>query len=227
MLRRTVSYANVMSTLGVFIALGGTSYAVAKLPKNSVDSAQLKAGAVTNAKLAPNAVTRDKLAADALSAGPRGPRGEQGPGGTTGSTGAVGPTGPAGPVDVIVRKHEQYVGFQPNAGATVEALRTTLPAGKWLLHGTVNVINPWTTTTFRCVLVINGTPWGLDQATQIGGGQGDIYTLVGTAESTSPISVVTQCSHDFALSDGGGLPARAERSRLVATRASNIDVQDV
>jgi hypothetical protein len=42
----------VMATLGVFIALGGVSYAAIELPKNSVGTKQLKDGAVTPAKLA-------------------------------------------------------------------------------------------------------------------------------------------------------------------------------
>jgi hypothetical protein len=52
LLLRRLTYANVMSTLAVFIALGGASYAVASLPAHSVGRRQLKAGAVTTANLA-------------------------------------------------------------------------------------------------------------------------------------------------------------------------------
>jgi hypothetical protein len=45
--------------LALFIALGGTSYAAAKLPRNSVGTTQLKSGAVTEAKLAQ--AIRDQL----------------------------------------------------------------------------------------------------------------------------------------------------------------------
>ena len=44
-LREWVSYANVMSTLALFVALGGTSYALT-LPRNSVGSSQLKSDSV-------------------------------------------------------------------------------------------------------------------------------------------------------------------------------------
>ena len=44
-------YANVMSTIAVFIALGGTSYAAMKLPRNSVGYAQFRADAVTSSKV--------------------------------------------------------------------------------------------------------------------------------------------------------------------------------
>ncbi len=50
-LRPRLTYANVMATIAVFIALGGASYAAIKLPKNSVSAKQLKRGAVTPAKL--------------------------------------------------------------------------------------------------------------------------------------------------------------------------------
>ena len=44
-MRKHVTYANVMATIAVFIALGGGAYAV-KVSKNSVGSKQLKPGAV-------------------------------------------------------------------------------------------------------------------------------------------------------------------------------------
>ena len=47
-----LSYANVMSTIAVFVALGGSSYAALKLPRNSVGSAQIRNGAVQSRHLA-------------------------------------------------------------------------------------------------------------------------------------------------------------------------------
>ncbi len=44
-------YANVVSTLALFAALGGGAYAAAALPRNSVGKAQLKANAVTSGKV--------------------------------------------------------------------------------------------------------------------------------------------------------------------------------
>ena len=57
-LRLRLTYANVVSTLCLFILLGGTAWAVAA---NSVGTAQLKDGAVTNPKLAVNAVGTGKV----------------------------------------------------------------------------------------------------------------------------------------------------------------------
>lgn len=60
-LRPRLTYANVMATAAVFIALGGSSYAVTQLPRNSVGSKQLKRNAVTGAKIKSNAITGRKV----------------------------------------------------------------------------------------------------------------------------------------------------------------------
>jgi hypothetical protein len=39
---RHLSYANVMSSLAVFIVLGGVAFAATQLPKNSVGTKQLR-----------------------------------------------------------------------------------------------------------------------------------------------------------------------------------------
>ena len=59
--RAKLTYANVIATIALFIALGGVSYAATQLPKNSVGSKQLKANAVTAAKIKNGAVTGAKV----------------------------------------------------------------------------------------------------------------------------------------------------------------------
>lgn len=49
--RNRLTYANVVATLALFIALGGASYAAISLPAGSVGPRQLRAGAVTLGKL--------------------------------------------------------------------------------------------------------------------------------------------------------------------------------
>ena len=87
---RRPSYAEIMSTIGVFIALGGVSYAAIKIPNNSVGTKQLKKNAVTSKKVK----NRSLLAAD-FKAGQL-PRGATGPAGTPGTDGTRGPVGPTG-----------------------------------------------------------------------------------------------------------------------------------
>jgi hypothetical protein len=98
-LRARLTYSNVVATLALFIALGGSSYAALKLPKNSVGSAQLKANSITSTKIKAGSLRANDLSSAARSRlrGPRGPRGTQGPVGKTGATGRTGPRGSTGP----------------------------------------------------------------------------------------------------------------------------------
>lgn len=68
-LRTHLSYANVVSTLCLFILLGGAAYGAAKtvLPKHSVGTAQLKAGAVATKQIKASAVNGAKVADGSLS----------------------------------------------------------------------------------------------------------------------------------------------------------------
>jgi hypothetical protein len=76
-MHRHLTYANVMATIGVFLALGGASYAAIKLPANSVGSKQIKDGAVTSADVKNHALKAGDFKGG-LPSGPRGPRGPQG-----------------------------------------------------------------------------------------------------------------------------------------------------
>lgn len=97
----------VVALAALVIAMGGTSYAVTALPKNSVGSAQIKPKAVKGSDLAANAVTSGKVrdgtlrstdfARGQLPPGPKGDTGAPGPRGPAGPDGAQGPQGPAGP----------------------------------------------------------------------------------------------------------------------------------
>jgi len=65
-----LTYANVTSTLALFIALtGATAFAATKLPDKSVGEFQLRPGAVTADKLRTNAVTAPKIKAGAVKQG--------------------------------------------------------------------------------------------------------------------------------------------------------------
>ncbi len=106
-----LSYANITSTLTVFIAVAGTAWAATSLPAGSVGAAQIRTGAVTSGKVRDHTLTarafRDRTAlvgptgpAGAVgppgTAGPAGPRGAAGADGKPGQTGPQGPRGPIG-----------------------------------------------------------------------------------------------------------------------------------
>jgi hypothetical protein len=100
-LGESLTFANVVSLIALFIALGGASYAAVNLPKNSVGTKQLKANAVNSAKVKNHTLLRRDFKPGALPrglTGATGATGQAGPAGATGPAGAMGATGPAGPI---------------------------------------------------------------------------------------------------------------------------------
>ncbi|HVW47555.1 MAG TPA: hypothetical protein VHA76_10915 [Solirubrobacterales bacterium] len=81
--RPRLTYANVIASVALFVALGGSAVA-AGLAKNSVGPNQLKKGAVTAKAIRKQAVTSGKIAPKAVTAGKLGPNavlpGNLGPG---------------------------------------------------------------------------------------------------------------------------------------------------
>ncbi len=69
-LPKRLTYANVTSTLALFLALGmGTAYATSQLAPKSVGAKQLRPGAVTADKIRKNAVTAPKIESLAVKKG--------------------------------------------------------------------------------------------------------------------------------------------------------------
>jgi len=74
-IRKRLTYSNVMSSLAVFLVLGGASAYAAKkigshdLKANSVTTAKIKKNAVTTAKIRKNAITTAKIKDDAIATG--------------------------------------------------------------------------------------------------------------------------------------------------------------
>jgi hypothetical protein len=188
------SYANVVSTIALFLALGGVAFASNVLPALSVGSKQLKPNAVRTGKIANRSITRvkirkgairyahlnpqlvKKLAARRGPAGPRGqrgaegPRGEVGPAGAPGADGSVGATGATG-----------AIGPQGDTGVTG-------PAGVPGVPGHDGVNGPTGATGVTGLI----GPIGMDGPTGATGatgpaGTGDL-TLI---ESVNPFSGIT------------------------------------
>jgi hypothetical protein len=66
--RRRPSAATIIATLALVVALGGTGYAAASLPRNSVGTKQLKNNAVTSKKVKDGALLRQDFKAGQLPA---------------------------------------------------------------------------------------------------------------------------------------------------------------
>jgi hypothetical protein len=91
-IRSKLTYANVMSTIAVFLLLGGgVAFAATKLGKNSVGTSQLKNGAVTAAKVKSGSLMASNFAPGQL------PAGKTGAAGVPGAQGVPGKEGPQGP----------------------------------------------------------------------------------------------------------------------------------
>lgn len=99
-MRPKLTYANVVATLALFVALGGTSVAALNLGKDSVKSKNLAPGAVRSSDIAKDAVNSAKVKngsllvndfkAGQLPAGPTGPKGDKGAKGPQGIPGISG-----------------------------------------------------------------------------------------------------------------------------------------
>jgi hypothetical protein len=95
-IRRHMSFANVISVIALFVALGGASYAAVTLPKNSVGAKQIKKNGVGASEIKRSAVRTGEvrngtLRAQDFAAGqlPQGPKGDPGQNGTPGEDGVA------------------------------------------------------------------------------------------------------------------------------------------
>ena len=90
---RHLTFANVMSCVAVFIALGGTSYAAIKVSGKNVNNNSLTGTDIKNESVGSKDVKNRSLLAKDFKSGQL-PAGGRGPAGPAGATGAQGPPGP-------------------------------------------------------------------------------------------------------------------------------------
>jgi hypothetical protein len=119
-LRAHVNFANVVSLTALFVALGGSAYALA-IPNNSVGTRQLRNDAVTSAKVKDRSLRAKDFRRGQLPKGPQGPVGPVGPAGPPGPS-----TGPASGV---------LAGTYPNPGFATDVDKL-VPVAVVLVSGT-------------------------------------------------------------------------------------------
>ena len=95
--RGSLTYANVMATIAVFVALGGSSYAAIKVTGKNVKDSSLMGKDIKNSSLGTADVKNGSLLAGDFKSGqlPAGPRGVTGPAGPPGPPGSPGAPGTA------------------------------------------------------------------------------------------------------------------------------------
>jgi hypothetical protein len=112
-LRGRLTFANLTASLALFLALGGTSYAVTQIGSRQIANNSVKSVDVKNNSLTGTDVKNGSLRAVDFAAGqlPAGPKGD------TGATGPPGPQGPAGSVEGM-RSLVPTARLRPKAGAS-------------------------------------------------------------------------------------------------------------
>lgn len=90
-LRRRLTYANLVATLALFAALGGTSYAAIKITGKNVKNGSLTGADVKNSSLTSTDLKDRSLLSKDFKAGqlPAGPKGDKGDAGAAGAAGAT------------------------------------------------------------------------------------------------------------------------------------------
>lgn len=89
-LRRHLTYANVMATIAVFLALAGVSWAAATLGRNAVKGRNIATGAVGSRAVLDRSLQAKDFRPGQLAAGLKGEKGLQGPPGAAGAAGRDG-----------------------------------------------------------------------------------------------------------------------------------------
>jgi hypothetical protein len=190
-LRVKLTYANVISTLCLFLLLGGGAYAATQLPPNSVGAKQLRSHAVTISKLAKATIKKLHGVAGAL--GPQGIKGDP---------------GPAGPSNTYIAG---------SAGATLakaskEIGSITVPPGSYLIGAKAAVLTNGTDEagTGFCALTSPGSTEGTD---------GYEFTLAPIAAENSNTDVSLTSAASFAAQQSVVLSCSASKGALIAEDA--------
>jgi hypothetical protein len=185
-LRSRLTYANVMATAAVFIALGGTGYAAITLPKNSVKAKQIAPRAVQSSEAA-NLTLRDFRRGERAKL--KGDKGDTGPQGIQGSQGIQGIEGPPG------------LPGTASAYAIIDQSTCTTTAGSCTLRRAKNVVAARRSsdepTGFYCITTGPGIDPGADGF--MAGVVRDLTQGAGSASAMPQLDPPEDCPGDFTV----------------------------
>ena len=206
---RRISPAMIVALIALVFSLAGTSYAVTKLPSNSVGTAQIKNSAVTSKKIKDGSVAPIDLTAAAKAT-------LQGAKGDVGATGGPGVNKIASlsenPTDVVLSSGSQTV-----MTTTITTTVTTTLA----IHGTLNIYNSAGTAAARviCGAIVDGTQAGsAGSAGQVPGTFGEIeMPVLATSASLAAGAHTVSISCSSNQQGGGSAPEiRFDNGNLLA-----------
>lgn len=175
-LKRHLSYANVMSTIAVFLLLGGATAVAAKKQTQKIGTTQLKASAVTTNKIKNGAVAEAKLAGSAVT------NGKLAEGSVTGgkiADGAVGGSKIAGDAVTGDKVNESTLSEVPSANSA--------NPGAFALVGANGIVNAANSKGITSPNVSKGGVGVYCISVPARGGQ--VTTQAGGAASTAQIAV--------------------------------------
>ncbi|HEY5052563.1 MAG TPA: hypothetical protein VII45_04055 [Solirubrobacterales bacterium] len=212
-IRTRLTYANVMSSIAVFLVLGGaTAFAASKitakqLQSNSVTTAKIKKNAVTASKIKNNSVTTGKLADSAVTTGK-----------IADSAVSTGKLAEAERSQVFASTATSSFDFvdtyNPETWTTVMSLN--LPAGNWVVSANVGLVIAGSKTHIGCRLNQGGKV--LSQS----GSEGEIIGgLIPSVDGISLAGVAGAGQVTVTCGDNNDGTTSVSRS-LIATRAGSI-----
>jgi hypothetical protein len=214
------SPAMAVALLSLTVALGGTSYAAIKLPKNSVGSKQIKPNAVTGSKVKDGSLFSNDFASGQLPRGPKGDTGQQG------GSGPQGPAGPAGPSSVIYRTKTGQPPLTKDNDSTIATM--PLPAGHWLVTSQLLAVDfDAGGILVRCGLTVGGTAF---PSTAVSIGQNNPGApITSTAALSLPASgeASIRCHYEGAQADLPSIRKYVESVRIFAIRAGDVQADTV
>ena len=220
-MRRHLSFANVVSTMALFIDLGGGAYAAVKLPRNSVGEAQIKAGAVRSGEVKDGTLrAKDFKRGDlppgaAGRPGATGPTGSSGLAGVAGPGGAVGPSGPRGPSAAFQDSSIGQVTAALNPGIA-QVRQVNVPAGTFVATAVGEVQNTsGAKQIVRCGISSLGTD--VDTAVSVPHNDTLPITVTGGATLASAGTISFDCRRF------GGLPVTVGRATLTVVQVASLN----
>jgi hypothetical protein len=210
-----LTYANVMATIAVVLALGGTATAAGTLiTGKNVKNDSISGTDIKNRTLGGTDVKDRSLLAKDFKTGqlPAGARGATGP---AGARGPAGTTGLRGPSDVW---HTSNIDYAPN----IKTVTLSLPAGNYVVHGKMGAFNGAAVTETEdpsCQLYV---------ATGAGYEDGFFAAPEDTETTLSLVTVLrftTPQEATFFCAEPAGADMSFGRATLVATEVTTVHSQ--